>query len=149
MANPNTWYDVEWTNGDTLTEEKLDRMMGDSDFMRYEAGFKTICTFGQSKTNPSAADDVAVFIDSTEITGFSGSGDGPYKKQDYDITGLSEGIHTLTVELDGVVYAECRFFVTVDMNYVTIWYEKSYDASDSELYLKWLTAITSRETMSW
>ena len=89
------WLDVEWSNGDYLTEAKLDTMQANADHVREEVNNHNICPImwyegDQVMGNDSITLDIK--IDTTPV-GSQQSGVGAKHEADLDYQGLASRSH--------------------------------------------------------
>lgn len=118
------YSDVEWSNGDYLTELKLDTMQGNTDHVREEGNYKGVCPImfyegDQASSVGSVTLDIE--IDTTTV-GAQQSGTGSKGQADLDISSFSTGLHILHVTLSGSTYEFYdRFVKTADLDRLSYW----------------------------
>ena len=147
------YSDVEWSNGDVLTEAKLDTMQGNSDHLRDEVNFKHIGGGTDIRLVPYQYTYTSIIVKIDSIT--IGTG---LTIENYDISGYSIGSHTLSVEMlfekgsfDKTVSVEVPFYKTSDVGYISLWadYTVSDSGASGVLATVIKNAILHRETVTW
>jgi len=155
MPNPHVYLDVEWSNGDYLTEAKLDQMQENNDYVRYEAAFNTVLTYPDERVGSSAAGNIRLEI---EINGVSLGNSGSYTSStsyvwrtvtNVDISSESEGLNQLSVvaadSSSAKAAATCQFYRGLDAAYISAWaYIKLTAGTPAYASLLQVTAITHR-----
>ena len=144
-----TFVPVAWTNGDIVTEVKMDQMVANDVHLRVETDYKYLMTQGGPVTGNHAFDSASVNM--TYCTQSSGNGD--HVSADNDISSLTDGtLYTVTVSGNGFASFEFRFLKTPDMERLTYFATLS-SASDGggafDLTVSSITVIGHRVDESW
>ena len=148
--------EVSWSNGDYVTETKMDQMVASDVHVREESNYVPVLTASITELSEAggAGPAAVVAIDGTTIASFSGTPDAV--DADNSISGYSTGLHTITVAItpaygshDGL--RRFKFYKTPDMNYLTVWYSAYQEVvgADPVFTVFDITVIGHRETKSW
>lgn len=143
-----TFAPQTFSNGQYLTATELNQMDANDDHVRAEAGFKTLVTCIKTRAVTGDVAETAIsriYADTTPLTGVT-LGTGSKTKTNLDISGLSVGMHELTIKLgdytEGVERGAMsfQFYKTEDMDYLSVYYAV-VDAGDTTVEAKNVTAI--------
>ena len=145
--------EVAWANADTVTEVKLDQMVASDVHVREEANYYPIVTaWANSSDEPGNSPTCEIEIDGTGY-GSGVSGTGTEHESDINITGLSDGIHTIKFITNCSVDSEDMDFVfykSADLNLLTYWATMTQSGTpgyyDRTICI---TVICHRTTKSW
>lgn len=153
---------TSWSNGDIVTETKLDQMVGNDEHVRDEAEFRYI-----ANESALAIDDTAIAgtltvqlsIDGADF-GSGDSGSGVLGEDNISVSSLSAGDHyaelTMTgSSINGPLVLKYYFVKTTDLLYIT-WratthqgYVASSSGSIQNYGLKDIAIIGHRSTRTW
>ena len=131
--------EVSWTNGDTITEVKLDNMVASDVHVRAEGEYKTLFhgtvsrLFAPVSGGGSAPSPDLGEIDIDGAAAIVSETSGSYGEDilaDHDISALAEGIHYFRFLLSGAYY-KFRWVKTADMDRITIWYNYNVFLSET------------------
>jgi len=131
------YSDVEWTNGDVITEVKLDQMCENEDLAYHAAEAVQIYTCEEltsGSVGTIATPQWGLYIDGTQVGADMATNDEPNVLADLGTLSslcISEGIHEVEIRwvstnVGGGVY---KFFVSSAHNYLTIWADLSRTGS--------------------
>jgi len=123
---------VSWTNGDTITEVKLDQMVANDVHLLDLATRPQIVNESDSLTGEVAINlavpSTQLQIDGSDL-GSGSTGSGDHVESDLDISGYSVGIHELTMIIKTLTGSGAtartllwRFYKAAECDYLTAYY---------------------------
>ena len=147
------YSDVEWANGQTITEAKLDTMQGNTDHVREEVNYTEIHIAFWESLDETVSNSVYLDLEiDTTTVGAQQAGAGDKHQADLDISGFSEGVHSLVVTLTptGHVFT-LRFVKTSDLEFLSYWATIGHRTQGLNYWkqLEDFTVILHREAQGW
>lgn len=142
-----TFLSVSWSNGDTVTEVKLDQMIENDEHVRAESEYKILYSdvSGIQRITSLATPTFNV------ATGSGVSGAGAKYEADIDISAMSDGLNTLGISLSGGSHS-LKFVKTPDIQRITYFVTLAteyYDESNNLHTAKNITVIGHRSSEGW
>lgn len=149
---------VTWTNGDIITEQKLDDMRANEDYLREEAaGARVVfaAAYPLERSIVAGAPGVPTMgfkIGALSLTS-GGGGGGTFADitgtRNWNISSLAKDqIHFLTIHAAntfGTEFARVAIYVHPDMNYLNVWAQTRLAGGDgSGYYVKSIVVIATR-----
>lgn len=123
--------DLDFNTGDYLEGTELDQVNANALHARTEANYRVlaVCAETPELSNSSGFgnyNDADVTLKISTVDGVAQTGDGSKTDKNTNISGLSNGIHTLSLYVDGDygdgTLCTFRFYKTDDLDYVSIYF---------------------------
>ena len=136
--------EVSWSNGETITETKMDQMVASDVHVREEVNYYHLVADACDRTVINSGSGTLSLQLQIDGTGYGGtaSSTGNHNESDIDISAVSTGIHvarfvlTNTGSGGNLTGPSYRFYKSADMTYLSWW------ASVSSAYFDGATTIT-------
>jgi len=113
-----TFIVVSWTNGDTITEVKLDQMIANDEHLREEADHKVLATSGPATSGAHGSNSPTFGL--TYGSGVTGA--GAKSETNIDVSSLTDGTaYVVTASGNGFTSFSFLFIKTPDINKLSYW----------------------------
>jgi hypothetical protein len=150
-----SFTEVSWSNGDYITEVKLDQMIENDLYVREKAAYKYIANDSADKEverSGGAFSTVSISVGGT-ISGTDITSTGSHVEE-IDISSLTDdNIYTVSLTITGATVdtKAFRFYKTEDLSYLTVWVFTSTRTSGPDTFDKMssVSIIGHRQAKSW